>query len=116
MREEPGRSGSDGHATGVSFSIQVGAISKWQTFGVFCFQDISRVPATAVNQVDKVRFSHTYVFADFFKGFDKVEAVKGIFGEKTEEVLKNLRSSSHGLAVTCLWTAPMVIWSSTQDI
>jgi len=31
------------------------------------------------------------IFAEYFKGFDKVEAVKGIFGEKTEEVLQHLK-------------------------
>ncbi len=31
------------------------------------------------------------LFLDYFKGFDKVEAVKGIFGEKTTEVLSHLR-------------------------
>lgn len=31
------------------------------------------------------------MFTDYFKGFEKVEAVRRIFGEKTEEVLKNLR-------------------------
>lgn len=30
-------------------------------------------------------------FVDYFKGFEKVEAVKGIFGVQTEEVLKNLK-------------------------
>jgi hypothetical protein len=30
-------------------------------------------------------------FADFFKGFEKVEAVRSTFGSKTEEVLKNLK-------------------------
>ena len=30
------------------------------------------------------------IFADFFKDFDKVEAVKRIFGEKTDEVLHHL--------------------------
>ncbi len=30
-------------------------------------------------------------FMDYFKGFEKVEAVKQIFGEKTEEVLRNLK-------------------------
>jgi hypothetical protein len=30
-------------------------------------------------------------FTDTFKGFDKVEAVKGIFGEDTETVLRNLK-------------------------
>jgi len=33
----------------------------------------------------------TYPFTDYFKGFEKVEAVKRIFGEKTNEVLRNLR-------------------------
>jgi len=31
------------------------------------------------------------IFADYFKDFDKVDAVKGIFGEKTEEVLQHLK-------------------------
>ena len=30
-------------------------------------------------------------FTEYFKNFDKVEAVKGIFGEKTEEVLSHLK-------------------------
>jgi len=33
----------------------------------------------------------TYPFTDYFKAFEKVEAVKRIFGEKTEEVLNNLK-------------------------
>jgi hypothetical protein len=33
----------------------------------------------------------TYPFVDYFKGFEKVEAVKRIFGQKTEQVLHNLR-------------------------
>jgi hypothetical protein len=33
----------------------------------------------------------TKMFMDYFKGFEKVEAVKRIFGEKTEEVLRNLK-------------------------
>lgn len=33
----------------------------------------------------------TYRFTDFFKGMEKVGAVRGIFGEKTDEILKNLR-------------------------
>lgn len=31
------------------------------------------------------------MFLDYFKGFDKVEAVKGIFGEKTTKVLSRLK-------------------------
>jgi len=30
-------------------------------------------------------------FTDYFKGFENVEAVRRIFGEKTEEVLRNLK-------------------------
>jgi hypothetical protein len=33
----------------------------------------------------------TYSFADYFKGLENVEAVRRIFGEKTETVLKNLK-------------------------
>jgi len=33
----------------------------------------------------------TYHFADYFKGFEKVEAVRHLFGDKTEEVLRNIR-------------------------
>jgi hypothetical protein len=33
----------------------------------------------------------TGMFTDYFKGYEKVGAVKGIFGEKTEDVLRNLK-------------------------
>lgn len=33
----------------------------------------------------------TRTFAEYFKGFEKVPAVRGIFGDKTEEVLRNLK-------------------------
>jgi hypothetical protein len=33
----------------------------------------------------------TYRFTDYFKGLEKVEAVRQIFGEKTEKVLQNLK-------------------------
>jgi hypothetical protein len=35
--------------------------------------------------------SSTRTFADYFKGFEKMEAVKGIFGERAEEVLRHLK-------------------------
>ena len=39
-----------------------------------------------------IRFGRsTYAFTDYFKGFEKVEAIRRIFGEKTKEVLRNLR-------------------------
>jgi hypothetical protein len=33
----------------------------------------------------------TKMFKDYFKGFENVEAVKRIFGERTQEVLRNLK-------------------------
>jgi hypothetical protein len=33
----------------------------------------------------------TKMFTDYFKNFEKARAVRGIFGDKTEEVLKNLK-------------------------
>jgi len=38
----------------------------------------------------RVSFS-TYSFTDYFKGFEEVEVVRRIFGERTEEVLRDLR-------------------------
>jgi hypothetical protein len=39
----------------------------------------------------------THPFTEFFKGFEKVEAVRRVFGDKTEEVLKNLRVEFAGM-------------------
>ena len=33
----------------------------------------------------------TQPFTEYFKGFERVEAVRQIFGEKTEQVLSNLK-------------------------
>jgi hypothetical protein len=33
----------------------------------------------------------TYPFTDYFKGLEKAKAIRNIFGEKTEEVLRNLK-------------------------
>ena len=33
----------------------------------------------------------TYPFFDYFKGFEEIESVQNLFGEKTLDVLKNLR-------------------------
>lgn len=35
--------------------------------------------------------SHSVIFADYFKDFEELAAVKGIFGEKTEYVLNHLK-------------------------
>ena len=39
----------------------------------------------------------TYPFTDYFKGFEKVEVVKKIFGDKTESVLQKLRVEFAGM-------------------
>jgi hypothetical protein len=38
----------------------------------------------------------TYPFLNYFKGFEKVKAVQHLFGEQTEEVLKNLKVTFTG--------------------
>jgi hypothetical protein len=44
-----------------------------------------------------IRIGKKRNFTDYFKNFDKTEAVRGIFGEKTEEVLRNLKVEFMGL-------------------
>lgn len=39
----------------------------------------------------------TYPFTDYFKGFEKIDAVRRIFGEKTEKVLRNLKVEFAGI-------------------
>lgn len=39
----------------------------------------------------------TYPFTDYFKGFEKIEAVRGIFGENTEKVLNDLKVEFAGI-------------------
>ena len=38
-----------------------------------------------------IRVGPTRMFMDYFKDFEKVAAIKGIFGDKTDEVLRNLK-------------------------
>ncbi|MEM2971236.1 MAG: hypothetical protein QW270_02270 [Candidatus Bathyarchaeia archaeon] len=47
-------------------------------------------PQLNVEIVRKAKIT-TYPFTNYFKGFEKVEAVRRIFGSKTENVLRNLR-------------------------
>jgi hypothetical protein len=59
-----------------------------------------REPAT--NSQLKVKITRnvplaTYPFTNFFKEFDKVEAVKKIFGEETANVLSNLKVEFAGM-------------------
>jgi hypothetical protein len=44
-----------------------------------------------------VRIGAKRNFNDYFKGFDKNEAVRGIFGDRTEEILRNLKVEFMGL-------------------
>jgi len=60
-------------------------------------------------RIDEMRHfeASTYPFTDYFRGFEKVEAVKRIFGEKTDEVLRNLK-------VEFTWI-PAYMWISNLD-
>lgn len=50
------------------------------------------VKALRLDRLFRFRASFSsYSFTDYFKGFEKVEVVRRIFGEKTDEVLRNLR-------------------------
>jgi hypothetical protein len=39
----------------------------------------------------------THPFTDYFKGFEEVAAIKRIFGEKTADVLRNLKVEFHSM-------------------
>jgi hypothetical protein len=39
----------------------------------------------------------TYPFTDYFKGFDRIEAVRRIFGDRTESVLRKIRVEFAGM-------------------
>ncbi len=49
----------------------------------------------------------TYPFTDYFKGLEKIEAVRQIFGEQTEAILQNLQ-------VAFTWL-PGYMWINTED-
>jgi len=44
----------------------------------------------SLNRILSIGIS-TSAFTDFFRDFEKVEVVRGIFGEKTDEILRNLK-------------------------
>jgi hypothetical protein len=61
---------------------------NWLEYGVFRIARLlRRLPLSKVLGIG----ASTRVFTDYFKNFEKVEAVRGIFGERTEEVLRNLK-------------------------
>ena len=58
---------------------------EYIVFRILCL--LRRLPSNRIPLLG----TSTRVFADYFKDFEKVEAVRGIFGERTEEVLHNLK-------------------------
>lgn len=55
-----------------------------------------------------LRFSTVkYSFTEYFKGFEKVEAIRQIFGEQTDVVLRNLK-------VGFTWL-PGYMWTNSED-
>jgi hypothetical protein len=61
---------------------------NWLEYIVFrIVRLLRRLPLNRISSIG----ASTRVFTDCFKNFDKVEAVRGIFGEKTTEVLRNLK-------------------------
>jgi len=56
----------------------------------FVFRIVRLLRMLSLNRILSISAS-TRVFTDYFLGFEKVAAVRGIFGEKTEEVLRNLK-------------------------
>jgi hypothetical protein len=61
---------------------------NWLEYAVFRILRLFR--QTPLNRVLTASVS-TRPFTDCFKNFDKVDAVRGIFGKKTAEVLQNLK-------------------------
>ena len=60
----------------------------WLEYTVFRILRLFR--RTPLNWILNIGAS-TRVFTEYFRDFEKVEAVRGIFGERTEEVLRNLK-------------------------
>jgi hypothetical protein len=53
-----------------------------------------------------VQLANTMNWNMAVEDFEKVEAVRGIFGERTEEVLHNLKVDLTWFGGTCILTAP----------
>ena len=73
--------------------------AHWQTLEwITAMETIEPIFLKVMRMIRKLHLSRllsprtsTKSFTDYFKGFEKVEAVKQIFGEETEEILRNLR-------------------------
>src|SRR5579872_2767240 len=64
--------------------------------GFRAFEDFTHVETSVSGpsqlvQIDRKASVKLYPFTDFFKGFENVEAVRSIFGRKTEQVLRDLK-------------------------
>jgi hypothetical protein len=57
------------------------------------FQLVNKLQIDKLLSMDRIVFikGETYPFTDYFKGLERVKAVKQIFGEQTEEVLRSLK-------------------------
>lgn len=63
-------------------------MASWvQYFALKVFRLLRKLPLFKILRVG----TSTKMFVDYFKGFENSSAVRGIFGEKTEEVLNNLK-------------------------
>jgi hypothetical protein len=72
--------------------LMAGALQIFKTLRLYRFQSI---------------IGTAHPFSDYFKGFDKVEAVRRIFGDKTEQVLRDLK-------VEFLWAGGYMRVNSTN--
>ena len=61
-------------------------MNKVEQITLQAFQLLRRSPLTRI-----LRARNSHSFATYFKDFEKTEAVKRIFGEKTTEILQNLK-------------------------
>jgi len=64
--------------------------------GVLMIEETGEETTKSSNPMTRVKIRRdveiqTYPFSDFFEGFDKIGAVRKIFGEETESVLRELR-------------------------
>ncbi len=63
-------------------------MASWMEYVVWrIFRVMRKLQLTGVLRIG----TSTQMFLDYFSGFEKSQAVRGIFGEKTDEVLKNLK-------------------------
>jgi len=63
-------------------------MASWVEYFVLrLFNLMRKLPLTRILRLG----TSTGMFIDYFRGFQKSQAVQGIFGDKTDEVLKNLK-------------------------